>query len=275
VTKLKARVKHIINNVQKRLRINVLSQDECDGRLNARSFFKFFKGSALTVPFSLGRSIRGVRFDTPELDPFSFCLAKQNMNKFDANIFAKDFCDISEVENNFLVKDFIKILSNQEISSFPSWTIAFPWEENGFLDLKSEYLKLLAKNREPYVQSKISEKAFSISVNELALSHGVQFKNLIAKILVEGFNPKYPRPRVYLLKNQKNWRWVMAGDGNHRAHTMSALNSSVLPVTISKVVDRSKSNQWPNVLNGEYTQREAEYIFDLVFKGDVRIRGCF
>lgn len=274
MTKLKDRVKRIINNVQERLCINLLSQDEFDGRLNTTSFLKFFKGSALTVPFSLGRSIRGVRFDTPELDPFSFCLAKQNMNKFDENSFAEDFRHIAEEESNFLVKDFIKNLSNQDISNFPSWTIAFPWEENGFLDLKTKYPKLLVENREPYVQSKISKKGIFMSVNESALSHGVQFRDLIAKILVEGFNPEYSRPRVYLLKNQKSWRWVMAGDGNHRAHVMSALNSLVLPVTISKVVDRSKSNKWPNVLNGEYTQREAEDIFDLVFKGDARIRGC-
>lgn len=274
MTKLKDRVKRTINNVQERLCINLLTQDECNGRLNATSFLKFFRGSALTVPFSLGRSIRGVRFDNPELDPFSYCLAKQDMNKFDENRFAEDFHDIALAESNFLVKDFMKDLSNHDISGFPSWTIAFPWEENGFLDLQTKYPKLLLKNREPYVQSKISKKGIFMSVNESALSHGVQFRDLIAKILVEGFNPKYPRPRVHLLKNQKSWRWVMAGDGNHRAHTMSALNSLVLPVTISKVVDRSKSNKWPNVVNGEYTQIEAEAVFDLVFKGDVRIRGC-
>ena len=67
----------------------------------------------------------------------------------------------------------------------------------------------------------------------------------------------------------------MAGNGNHRAYVMFALNNPLLPVTVSKVVDRSKSGKWPNVVNGEYTQKEAEHIFDIIFKGDVCVRGCY
>ena len=67
----------------------------------------------------------------------------------------------------------------------------------------------------------------------------------------------------------------MAGNGNHRAYTMSALRFPSLPVSIIKVIDRSKSSQWNNVLNGEYTKRGAEEIFDIVFRGITRIRGCY
>ena len=67
----------------------------------------------------------------------------------------------------------------------------------------------------------------------------------------------------------------MAGNGNHRAYIMAALGNRFLPVSIIKVVDRSKSSQWRNVRNGEYTERQAEEIFDIVFSGDTRIRGCY
>ena len=272
--KLKSKLRYIVNSIQQSLRVNVLSEHEDAGQLNGVSNFKFFKGSALTIPFYLGRTIRGVAFESPELDPLSLCLAKQNIHKFDENLFATDFSEICLKENNKLVKDFINTLSNQDISNFPSWAIAFPWEDNGFSDLKDNYLHLLTENRKHHLESSVSGEDLSILDDEFALSHGVQFKNLISKILEEGFDLTYPRPRVYILKNQRNWRWVMAGDGNHRAYTMSALNNSALPVVVSKVVDRSKSNKWPNVVNGEYTQKEAKHIFDMVFKGDVRIRGC-
>ena len=67
----------------------------------------------------------------------------------------------------------------------------------------------------------------------------------------------------------------MGGNGNHRAYIMSALKKPALPVSIIKVVDRSKSSQWNNVLNGNYTKREAEEVFDIVFRGETRIRGCY
>ena len=275
LSKLKAIFKNIINNAQEILTINALSEDEFKGQLNSLSFLKFFKGSLLSVPFSLGRSIRGVKFDNTVLDPFSLCLAKQNINKFDANTFADDLHDIIKVENNFLVKNFIKGLTRQDIANYPSWTIAFPWEENSFYDLKTNYQKLLMKNREPYSQSRTSKNSFSMYSKEIALSHGIQYRNLIQKITVEGFDSKYPRPRIYLLKDQNNWRWVMGGNGNHRAYIMSALRYSTLPVSVIKVVDRSKSSQWNNVLNGNYTKREAEEIFDTVFRGDSCLRGSY
>ena len=56
---------------------------------------------------------------------------------------------------------------------------------------------------------------------------------------------------------------------------MSVLKKPVLPVVVRRVIDRSKSYKWPNVISGEYTQKEAEHIFDIVFRGDARIRGCF
>ena len=66
----------------------------------------------------------------------------------------------------------------------------------------------------------------------------------------------------------------MAGNGNHRAYIMAALETDFCRFR-SSVVDRSKSSQWRNVRNGEYTERQAEEIFDIVFSGDTRIRGCY
>ena len=67
----------------------------------------------------------------------------------------------------------------------------------------------------------------------------------------------------------------MGGDGNHRAYIMAALGYKILPVQISKIVDRSKVYDWPNVKNNEYSTKEAKEIFDTVFKGTSCIRGCY
>lgn len=272
---IKSKTKHIINKIQAGLHINVLSEDEEKGQLNGRSFLKLFKGSALMVPFSIGRTIRGVRFDKPKLDPFSICLEKQNIHAFNENIYAKDFCDICDTETTSQVRDFINIISNKEIASFPSWTIVYPWEENSFFDLKERYLKLLVNSRKKFFESSIVDENQNLLSHPYAMSHGIQFNNLISKIIEEGFDDRYPRPRVFILKNQNNWRWVMGGNGNHRAHIIYSMKYTSLPVSVIKVVDKSKSSQWNNVLNGTYTKKEAEEIFDIVFRGETRIRGCY
>lgn len=267
--------KKIINKIQSGLNINVLSKDECVGQFNGRSLFKLFRGSEVMVPFSIGRTIRGVRFTKQALDPFSSCLEKQNMHKFNANIFAKDLYDICDIETSFLVQNFIKTLTNPEIINLPSWAIAFPWEKIGFFDLKEKYLQMLIENRKEFIKYPIFNENFELDTHHYAMSHGIQFKNLISKIIKEGFDISYSRPGVFILKNKNKWRWVMGGNGNHRAYIMSALKYPALPVSIIQVVDRSKSSQWNNVQNGNYTKREAEEIFDIVFRGDTRIRGCY
>ena len=275
MAKLGFKPKKIINKIQSGLNINVLSKDECVGQFSGRSFFKLFRGSEVMVPFSIGRTIRGVRFTKQALDPFSLCLEKQNMHKFNANIFAKDFYDICDIETSFLVQNFIKTLTNPEIINLPSWAIAFPWEKIGFFDLKEKYIQMLIENRKEFIKDPIFNENFELDTHNYAMSHGIQFKNLISKIIKEGFDISYPRPGVFILKNKNKWRWVMGGNGNHRAYIMSALKYPALPVSIIQVVDRSKSSQWNNVQNGNYTKREAEEIFDIVFRGDTRIRGCY
>ena len=126
--------------------------------------------------------------------------------------------------------------------------------------LKEKYLQILIENRKEFIESPIVNENLELLSHPVALSHGIQFKNLISKIMSEGFNHRYPRPGIFILKNQNNRRWVMGGNGNHRAYIMSTLEQPSLPVSVIKVVDRSKSSQWNNVLNGNYTKREAEEV---------------
>lgn len=270
---LKSLIKIIINYIQDIFKLNILSKKEKTGRIEFFSRLKFFKGSSISVPFLVGRTIRGVAFNNPELDPLYRCLINQNFDSFDENVFANDFNKICHEEEKKTVGDFLRIISNQDISNLPSWTIAFPWENRGFFDLKKQYLKLLIKNRNDQSKGKAYQVSDLFSY-QFSLSQANQYKFLIKKLSEEGFNLKYSRPKAYILIDGKNWRWIMSGNGNHRAYIMSALKYNALPITIAGIIDRSKSYKFPNVLNGELTQNEAEEIFDIVFKGEECIRGC-
>ena len=175
---LKSKTKQSINTLQEILKINRLSTNELSGNLNSISYSKIFKGSTLEVPFSLGRTIRGVAFEEYELDPVSFCLSRQDMYNFDQEMFAKDFNNICVSENNKQVKDFISNINKKDILDFPVWAIAFPWEDNSFYNLKKNYLQLLIKNRKDYTKSSIVGENNKILDLPFALSHGVQYKNL-------------------------------------------------------------------------------------------------
>ena len=272
---MKYYLKLLIQQSQETFKINELSKSEKNGAFDHISFFKFFKGSSIEVPFSLGRTIRGSAFHNVNIDPFSKCLSNQDLLNFDENRFVNELLDFYLIEKHQKVADFINI-SNRVIQKMPSWAIAYPWEDLGFYQLHDCYLKILKENRIDYLETvepaELKKDQYSF---DYAKSHAKQFNNLIQKISEEGFNTSLTRPKIYVLKNKDNWRWCMAGDGNHRAYIMSSLKSLTLPVRITKIVDRSKSNKWANVVNGEYTQREAEHIFDTVFRGDSRIRGCF
>ena len=268
-------IKSLIHQSQETLKINKLSESEKHGTFQNTSFLKFFRGSVIEVPFSLGRTIRGSSFNNIDLDPFSKCLSNQDFLNFDENRFSNELFDYYLIEKSKKVGDFIDI-ANREIQKLPSWAIAYPWEGLGFYDLQNYYLNLLAENRHDHLESTkslvLDNDTHSL---DYAKSHGKQFKKLAIKITKEGFNKSFSRPKIYILKNTNNWRWLMAGDGNHRAYIMAALQHKTLPVQVSKVLDRSKAYNWPNVKNNEYSINEAQEIFDVVFDGNSCIRGCY
>ena len=95
---LKSLIKIIINYIQDVFKLNILSKKEKAGRIEFFSRLKFFKGSSISVPFLVGRTIRGVAFNNPELDPLYRCLINQNFDSFNENVFANDFNKICHEE---------------------------------------------------------------------------------------------------------------------------------------------------------------------------------
>ena len=133
---------------------------------------------------------------------------------------------------------------------------------------------MLADNRTQFLGS--SDARFDHNDSKkFAETHAVQFENLINTIRYEGFKVSSDLPRAFVLIDGVHWRWVMAGNGNHRAYSMALLGYRTLPITINGVIKRENYEKWSNVVGGDFTKPEALRIFDAIFEGSTLLRGCF
>ena len=107
----------------------------------------------------------------------------------------------------------------------------------------------------------------------MAQSQVEQTDALARSIKRHGLRKSANLPLVYILKHGSQWRWCMTGEGNHRAY-ICALNGDLNFFSeVFGIVDRARVNKWPNVLNGDYSEKEALFIFDNIFSGKRCIRG--
>ena len=143
-------LKKILNKAQRDLRLTVMSPTEKRGVYRGRSHFKLFRGSAVELPFNLGRTIRGLEFTSGE-DPFCACLNSQDLKYFNQKVFAATLLRHCRAERDSLVRDFLGDLEMAKFNEFPAWAIAFPWEEHSIDDLHLTYLSHL-ENRQVFLR---------------------------------------------------------------------------------------------------------------------------
>ena len=258
---------------QRILTLDQLSAEMQSGSLTVGGRLQLVRGGLLRAPFCLGRTIRGTAFENPDLDPLYKCLVNYWKDTFDEAGFVSALMSAVEKESNQRVSDFVGDLQNKSISSLPSWTVVYPWEKFSHQYLKKHYLQLLSENRSEYLTEYGVHLDHPFSEN-YAKSHAVQLRSLITSIRREGFRVNTDLPRAFVLLNGSDWRWVMAGNGNHRAYSMAFLGYSALPITVNGVIRRENCEKWSNVVGGDYTAQEALKVFDTVFEGNTLIRGC-
>ena len=125
-----------------------------------------------------------------------------------------------------------------------------------------------------FKNNKFEEIESKIYSFETAMSHIIQFSNLLKKIKIKGYINNYnDLPTVFIFVKGKKWIWMMSSSGNHRAQIMSELNSKFIKCKIAGIIKYSELNKTPNVVNKLYTENEAKYFFDKIFKGENPIRG--
>jgi hypothetical protein len=247
------------------IKLDVLSTAERNGFLNHFTSFKLVRKSFHNLPFSEGLTVRGAHFGY--VDPF--CRALFHVEgEIDEENFSNVISHELFAQIDKKVKDFLPASSGFPFYDYPLYSIAFPWDSHTYDTFKDNYLEMVLENRREHLSDKkqVITKDYVYS-NEFVASHLNQFNKLLRSIQSNGFNTHQDRPRVLILKEGNRWKWMMSGQGNHRAYLLSMLKYEKLPCEIVKVVDKKDVEKWSNVKNGIYTKDHALEIFDLIFSG--------
>jgi hypothetical protein len=251
--------------------LDELSAAERNGFYNHLTSIKLVRKSFHHLPFSEGLTARGARFG--DVDPFCRGLAYVE-GVIDKRTFLNVITRELFEEKGKKVKDFIPTPLGFSFDDYPLHSISLPWESNTYDSWKDNYFDMVLDNRREFISDKnrvITEDY--IYSDEYVASHLVQFNSLLSSIQVNGFNISQERPRVVILKDDNRWRWMMSGQGNHRAYLLWMLRYKNLPCEIVKVVDKYDVDKWPNVKNGIYQKDHALEIFDLIFSGRQVCKG--
>jgi len=253
-----------------------LSETEKEGDLLKSTYFKFLLSPTVKLPYKLGRSIRGTKFDSSK-DIYSRVVMEILSNKSLDEI-TKMLYDEYQNFKYKSVSDVNNFLTSSKIISYPSWLMVLPWDNSEINSLKKNYLLSFYKNRSANGMSftdkkleHIEERIFSY---DTARSHVHQFKGLINKIKHQGYiENNYDYPTAVILIKDNKWRWIMSSSGNHRAHIKKELTFNCINCKVSGIVNFSKLNRLKNVVNEIFNEKEAAILFENVFEGKVPIRG--
>ena len=254
-----------------------LSETEKKGNFLKLTFCKILLSPKVQLPYELGRTIRGTKFDRSK-DIYSKVVSEILNNKSSDEVIKILYNEYKNFEHKS-VSDINNFLTSSKIISYPSWLMVLPWDNSDVATMKKNYLLSFYKNRSENGMSFIDktlehyeEKIFSY---DTAKSHINQFERLINKIKNQGYiENNYDYPTAVILIKDNEWRWIMSSSGNHRAHIKKELNYNYINCKVSGVVNFSKLHRLKNVVNGIFNKKEAAMLFDNVFKGEVPVRGA-
>lgn len=232
---------------------------------------------SINLPYSKGRTVRGLSFTNEIKDPYSKIVADlligNSIDSITENLFSmcKEF-------KNYSVYEFIDNFNEGKFKSIPLWAIVNPWESISLKESRISYLNSFYVNRSEHnLVFTNSSNSFIESViysKESARSQVTQFDKLLKIILNNGYieNSNDLPTAVILIKNNK-WCWIMSHSGNHRAHILKELGHSNLRCKIVGIVEYNDLSNCKNVLNNNYSLTQSKLFFDRVFEGKNPIRG--
>ena len=272
----KKKFKYNINQLKFLFSLHILNSFEANGRLGNFTKFKFLPKTYLQAPFSLGRTIRGLSFDKHLYsDPFAIFLKKIIENENDNNLI-NYLLSCYDREHNLNASDLIR-LPNKILSKYPGWALVLPWDQSA-IDIKfKNYPIQFIKNRLKFYKEientneKNYQKLFYSIEN--AKSQLIQTKELYKSIKKNGLRKSKEMPKIHILINGNEWRWLMSGQGNHRAYILNELKYQYLECEVDSIISKNDLTNLNNVKNNIFSEYEAEKIFDHFFKGDKCFRG--
>lgn len=252
------------------------SEKELCGNILRFTYLKFLIRPIVSLPYELGRTTRGVAFDSSK-DIYSKVVEKILIGEDSEGVIKMLYKEYQYYENK-TVKDLNNFLTVSKIISYPSWLMVLPWENSNIKTFKKNYLYSFYNNRSVNGMTFSDEKSESIEAKifsyDTASSHVNQFKGLINKIKNQGYienNNDYPSA-IILIKGNK-WKWMMSSSGNHRAHIKRELDYKFINCRVTAIVNFSKLSKCKNVLNQIFDEKESAILFENIFEGKTPVRG--
>ena len=253
--------------------LNTLSPTELSGKAENLTKFKLIKHGVYELPFDLGRTMRGVRFNLLHSDPFLFALESQSPENFNAHILSRQFAEAYSYELSLKIQDRHPDLLDTPLGILPLWAMVYPWEKESPFFKLSNYMKKVMENRMSFLSMEPNQEFEVLDPTIFGRSQAVQFADLLNSISSNGFQYGRSMPCVYILRSGDIWRWIMSGSGNHRAYLLNYLRYPLLPARIVGLIDRDDIASLPLVRDGTYTIEFALHLFDSVFDGDLTLRS--
>ena len=257
-----------------RLRLN---KHEQKGLLKFQTKLKFNFSYSIDLPFSLGRTVRGLGFNNSEKDPYSK-IVLDLLNGVSKKKIIQDLYLKCKKYENYTVNKFINSLSEEKFKSLPLWAIVNPWDRTSVEDSKQSYINSFYKNRLQNNLAFSDNSNFGITSKMYSLksaeSQVIQFDKLLKKIQIYGFKNNFQDlPTAIIFFKENKWFWMMGYSGNHRSHISYELNNEKLKCKIAAIVDFNNLDSCFNVVNGSYNLEQAKLFFNRVVNGLEPIRG--
>ena len=272
-------LKCILNFLKIILYLDKPNKSEESGKISKITKFKFIPKSKINVPFSLGRSIRGLSFqDNLKKDPFGIFI--NNMcQEIDRDTNIEYLFSHLKKEKFYDAATVIGLKGNLNLAKYPAWALVMPWEKISIKKKYQIYKDQFIINRSKYElsikkQNNLNNENFLYSYDYVN-SQYFQTKQLLESIKKKGLKPftYNDSPKIYILIDNNEWRWCMSGEGNHRAYISSILGNKSFQCVINGIVDKKNISNCYNVKNGLYSSTEAKTIFNHFFSGDKCLRG--
>jgi hypothetical protein len=269
--------KEKLNILKERTSFACLDAEERSGILFFRTNIKLLPRTFANVPFKLGRSIRGLSFyDKLDQDPTG-SMVKGVVEGASHTILVQQLKAYYLAQSTMTCSEIVQLPNNKTLREYPAWALSMPWEKISIEHKFNSYPSMLFRSRRQHSLSFLVEKNDEIMKvmhsEKGAKSQIQQTLNLLESVNSVGMLSNFKPPQIHILRKGNEWRWIMSGDGNHRAYLSFCIGMEHFRVEILDWIERDRVNDWYNVKNKVYSEQEALQLFDKVFEGASCLRG--